>query len=90
MPVRKYLPSAIAVAWLAATPAFAADHVVAPPAAVGSGKHAPALASRVRRLRRRRNHDDWRGLYVGGQFSYSDGNADFSKSTQEPIAYSSA
>ena len=31
---------------------------------------------------------DWQGFYVGGQFSYSDGNADFSKSTQDPIAFS--
>jgi outer membrane immunogenic protein len=31
---------------------------------------------------------DWRGFYVGGQFSYSDGSADFSRSTQDPIAFS--
>jgi len=31
---------------------------------------------------------DWRGFYVGGQFSYSDLYGDFSGSTQAPIAYS--
>jgi opacity protein-like surface antigen len=34
------------------------------------------------------NFMNWRGFYVGGQFGYSDGSADFSKSTQAPIAYS--
>jgi len=29
----------------------------------------------------------WRGFYVGGQVSYSDAGADFSNSTQAPIAY---
>ncbi len=29
----------------------------------------------------------WSGFYFGGQFGYSDGNADFSNSTQGPIAY---
>jgi outer membrane immunogenic protein len=31
---------------------------------------------------------DWGGFYVGGQFSYSDASADFTNSTQTPIAYS--
>jgi len=30
---------------------------------------------------------DWRGFYVGGQVSYSDAGADFSNTTQAPIAY---
>ena len=30
----------------------------------------------------------WAGFYVGGQFSFSDANADFSNTTQAPIAYS--
>jgi outer membrane immunogenic protein len=34
------------------------------------------------------NFTNWVGFYVGGQFGYSDGSADFSKSTQAPIAYS--
>ncbi len=34
------------------------------------------------------NFMTWTGFYVGGQFSYSDGNADFSQTTQAPIAYS--
>jgi opacity protein-like surface antigen len=31
---------------------------------------------------------DWRGFYVGGEIGYSDSGADFSKTTQAPIAYS--
>jgi len=30
---------------------------------------------------------NWSGFYVGGQFSYSNATADFSKGTQAPIAY---
>jgi len=30
---------------------------------------------------------NWRGFYFGGQFSYSDASADFSKATQSPIAF---
>jgi outer membrane immunogenic protein len=30
---------------------------------------------------------NWTGLYVGGQWGYSDSNADFTKATQAPIAY---
>ena len=30
---------------------------------------------------------NWSGVYVGGQWGYSDANADFSNSTQAPIAY---
>ena len=32
-------------------------------------------------------YPNWSGFYVGGQWGYSDGNADFSNSTQAPIAY---
>jgi opacity protein-like surface antigen len=32
-------------------------------------------------------YSDWRGLYVGGQVSYSDTYADFSGSTAAPISY---
>ena len=34
------------------------------------------------------NFTNWTGFYVGGQFAYSDANADFSQTTQAPIAYS--
>lgn len=34
------------------------------------------------------NFTTWTGFYAGGDFSYSDGNADFSQTTQAPIAYS--
>jgi outer membrane immunogenic protein len=30
---------------------------------------------------------NWTGIYIGGQWGYSDANADFSNSTQAPIAY---
>lgn len=30
---------------------------------------------------------NWTGFYVGGQWGYNDGSADFSNSTQAPIAY---
>jgi outer membrane immunogenic protein len=91
VPVRNYLPSAVALALMLATPAFAADmsalpwlqpapEGAAPPDAFGDpdgalGMHSAPATS-------------WRGFYLGGQFSYSDGNGDFSKSTQGPIAYS--
>jgi len=32
-------------------------------------------------------YTNWSGFYVGGQWGYSDQNADFSNSTQAPIAY---
>lgn len=86
MSVRKYLPSAVAIALMLATPAFAADMSALPPApsaippdVFGDPDGALAMHSAP---------TSWRGFYVGGQFSYSDANADFSKSTQAPIAYS--
>jgi len=84
MSVRKYLPSALAVAWMVASPAFAADQAVPwlPPLtaepATPSEFGVPPPAQR----------QNWRGFYLGGQFSYSDAHADFSQSTQAPIAYS--
>ncbi len=87
MPVRKYLPSAIAIASMLATPAFAADHAGAAVAAVGS-EWTPRV--RLRPLRMSlgsTNPMDWRGFYIGGVFDYTYGSADFSKSTQAPIAY---
>jgi outer membrane immunogenic protein len=89
--VRNYLPSAVALALMLATPVFAADMSALPwlpPAPEGAapagafgdpdgtlGMHSAPATS-------------WRGFYLGGQFSYSDANGDFSKSTQAPIAYS--
>ncbi len=34
------------------------------------------------------NFTNWTGFYAGGQYGYSDASADFSNSTQAPIAYS--
>ncbi len=93
MSVRTYLPSVIAIAWAIATPAFAADQAVpwlppltqnaAPPPAFDDFDALPGSqpfgAPR---------YMDWRGFYIGGQFSYSDANANFSNATQAPIAYS--
>jgi outer membrane immunogenic protein len=84
MPVRKYLPSAIVLAWMAVTPALADDLFAAPPSEgwynnLLTEPHAPAVAPA--------KYADWRGLYAGGQLSYSDGHADFSGSTSTPIAY---
>jgi outer membrane immunogenic protein len=84
MPVRKYLPSAIVLALMAVTPALADDLFAAPPSDgwynnLLTQPHAPAVAPA--------KYSDWRGLYAGGQLSYSDGHADFSGSTAAPIAY---
>lgn len=90
MPVRKYLPCIFAAAWLSAAPAFAADMSAEPwlppapenaPPAFGDPYGSFSMRADATRI-------DWQGFYVGGQFSYSDGNADFSKSTQDPIAFS--
>lgn len=90
MSVRKYLPCVFAAACLWALPAFAADMEATPwlppapesaPPAFGDPFDSFAMRADATRI-------DWRGFYVGGQFSYSDGDADFSRSTQDPIAYS--
>ena len=90
MPVRNYLPYVFAVVCLSAAPAFAADMDATPwlspapesaPPAFGDPFGSFGMRSDATRI-------DWQGFYVGGQFSYSDGNADFSRSTQDPIAYS--
>jgi len=70
---------------MAVTPALA-DDVFAPPPPDGwysnlfGAPRAPTPVSA--------KYADWRGFYAGGQFSYSDGGADFGGSTQAPIAYS--
>jgi outer membrane immunogenic protein len=84
MPVRKYLPSAIVLAWMAVTPALADDLFAAQPSDgwynnLLTEPRSPAVAPA--------KYADWRGLYAGGQLSYSDTHADFSESTQAPIAY---
>ena len=86
MPVRKYLPCVFAAVLLSAAPALAADMEATPwlapaPAAFGDPFGSFGMRADATRI-------DWQGFYVGGQFSYSDGNGDFSKSTQDPIAYS--
>lgn len=89
VPVRKYLPCAIAVACLTAAPAFAADMSALPwlspaPESAPSAFGDPFVGFGMRTA----NAVDWRGFYIGGQFSYSDANANFSQSTQAPIAFS--
>ena len=90
MSVRNYLPCVLAAMCLSAAPAFAADMPAEPwlapapesaPLSFGDPFGSFAMRSDATRI-------DWQGFYVGGQFSYSDGNADFSKSTQDPVAFS--
>jgi outer membrane immunogenic protein len=96
VPVRKYLPSAIAtaIASMLAVPAFAADQALpelppltqsaAPSDAFGdnadplTGALSPAAV----------HHTGWQGFYLGGEFDYTYGSADFSKGTQGPVSYS--
>jgi outer membrane immunogenic protein len=83
---------------MAATPAFAADQPAGPwlsPLAENAANAAPppAFGEEFDMLRGSRsvgqpNFMNWRGFYVGGQFSYSAASADFSSSTKAPIAYS--
>jgi outer membrane immunogenic protein len=68
---------------MAVTPAIAADLPVLPWLNGNEGP-APTYAPFGEGAR----FTDWRGFYVGGLFSYSDVNADFSNATQAPIAYS--
>jgi outer membrane immunogenic protein len=85
MPVRKYLPSVIALAWMAVTPALADDLFAAAPS---DGWYNNLLSEPRSRAVAPAKYADWRGLYAGGQVSYSDAHADFSESTQAPIAFS--
>jgi len=69
---------------MAVTPALADDLFAAAPSDgwynnLLSEPRAPAVAPV--------KYADWRGLYAGGQISYSDAHADFSESTQAPISY---
>lgn len=90
MPIRKCLSSVAAIALLLATPAFAADMSALPwlsPSAPGAVPP-DAFGDPDAPLAMHSAGTSWRGFYIGGQFSYSDANADFSKSTQAPISYS--
>lgn len=88
MPVGKFVPSAIAIAWLTMTPAFAADMPAlpwlspSPETAAPSGTFADPYGPLGM------HSGGWSGVYLGGQFSYSDMHGDFSQSTQQPVAYS--
>ncbi len=76
------------------TPAFAADQAALPwlPPLTENAAPPTAFADDLGALLdtrsiQPRNSLDWRGFYVGGQFGYSDASADFSSSTQAPLAY---
>jgi outer membrane immunogenic protein len=85
--VRKYLPSAVAIACLMAVPAFAADMPALPWLSPAPASAAPPDGDPDAALALHSATTSWRGFYIGGQVSYSDANADFSKSTQAPISY---
>jgi opacity protein-like surface antigen len=75
---------------LSVAPAFAADMSALPWLSPAPESAPPAFGDPYGSLGMRSGATaiDWRGFYVGGQFSYSDASADFSKSTQDPIAFS--
>jgi len=79
---RRCIAGVFAIAWMAATPAIAADLPVLPWLNGNEGP-APTFAPFESA-----KFTDWRGFYVGGLFSYSDVSADFSKATQAPVAFS--
>lgn len=67
---------------MAVTPAIAADLPVLPWL---NGNEGPAPSFTPFETAK---FTDWRGFYVGGLFSYSSVDADFSKATQGPVAFS--
>jgi outer membrane immunogenic protein len=85
MPVRKYLPSAIALAWMAVTPALADDLFAAPPS---TGWYNNLFSKQPVSPAAPAKYADWRGLYAGAQVSYSSAHGDFSGATSSPIANS--
>jgi opacity protein-like surface antigen len=85
MPVLKYLPSAIALAWMAVTPALADDLFAAPPS---TGWYNNLFSKEPVSPPGTPKYADWRGLYAGGQVSYSSGHGDFSGATSSPIGNS--
>jgi outer membrane immunogenic protein len=93
--VRKYLPSAVAIASMFVTPAFAGDQPAVPwlPPLAQSAAPQPVLGDAADPFTgslsaNPTHYQGWRGFYLGGMVGYSDASADFSKSTQAPIAYS--
>lgn len=91
MSKQRCLAGAIAIAFMAVTPAVAADQPVLPflpqlgaTAEPAPFEPAPAFAPFGGAAR----FGDWRGFYVGGLVSYSDVGADFSDATRAPIALS--
>jgi opacity protein-like surface antigen len=78
-----------AAVFLGAAPAFAADMDATPWLAPAPDSAPPAFGDPFESFAMRADATriDWRGFYIGGQSSYSDGSADFSHSTQAPIAY---
>jgi opacity protein-like surface antigen len=78
---------------MAAMPAFAADQPLPNWLSPLSESVAPRPLSNVDMLTGSltspgQSLGEWRGFYIGGQFGFSDANADFTNSTQAPIAYS--
>lgn len=69
------------------TPAFAADQAVLPslPPISETTAPLPAFGEEADPVV---HHSGWQGFYIGGEFAYTYGNADFSKSTQAPVAFS--
>lgn len=91
--LQKRLPSAITIAWLATAPAFAADQSLPAwlPPLNESVTPGPVFGDQISALTGPPTFDRpslWRGFYLGGQIAYSSATADFSNSTQAPIAYS--
>jgi outer membrane immunogenic protein len=92
--VRIYLSSAVALACIAAAPAFAGDQAspswpsFPEKAALASSYADDFPTSAPLRPAVPTNAIDWRGFYLGGDFSYSGVNGDFSGATQAPISYS--
>jgi outer membrane immunogenic protein len=91
MSVRIYLSSAVMLACLATVPAFAEDPdwpSIPASALANAYDDFPTATAAPLRPAVPANAIDWNGFYLGGDFSYSNINGDFSASTQAPIAYS--
>jgi outer membrane immunogenic protein len=90
-------PSAPPASSTGSTAAAPADYLTEPQTALLTGSLAPppnAFADDFGALSGppladpAANFITWTGFYAGGDFSYSDGNGDFSQTTRAPIAYS--
>jgi len=82
---RRCIAGVFAIALMAVTPAIAADLPVLPALPWLNGNEGPAPSFTPFETAK---FTDWRGFYVGGLVSYSSVDADFSKATQGPIAFS--